>query len=415
MNLFSNENRTIWKVTDLTRYLRDLFESDELLQDTWVEGEISNFSRPSSGHLYFTLKDSACALRCVMWRGQASRLAFMPRDGQAIVVHGSLSIYEVAGQYQLYADILRPAGEGELFQQFLELKARLESEGLFDPARKRPIPTSPRRIGIVTSPTGAALRDMINVLRRRYPLVEVIVAPTPVQGIDAPAGIISALQKINRLDCADVILLARGGGSIEDLWAFNDEGVARAVATSKIPIICGIGHETDFTIADFVCDLRAPTPTAAAELASPEIVDLRSGLDSKSRRLMEIIETQLSRLQWSQTRLQSRLKSRSPSFQIRSQRQHLDDLARRLEVETAHQLETRRLRFQAYGSRLSNLSPAAVIKRGYAIIYRNGRLPISSITQVVTGETVHALLTDGVLGLQVLNQIQSTEKDQLPK
>ena len=279
-----------WSVTDLTRYLRDLLESDGTLQDIWVEGEVSNFSRPASGHLYFTLKDSSAALRCVMWRNAVMRQTHLPGNGDAIEVHGSLSIYEASGHYQLYADLIRPAGEGQLYQEFLRLKAKLEAEGLFDPQRKSAIPRWPQTIGIVTSPTGAALRDMLNTIKRRYPPVKVVLTPTPVQGDQAPDGIIYAIETLNQLVKPDVILLARGGGSIEDLWAFNDEHVARAIFASQAPIVTGIGHETDFTIADFAADLRAPTPTAAAELATPNQADLKAALGELSKDIHNTME-----------------------------------------------------------------------------------------------------------------------------
>ncbi len=252
--------RLLWSITEITRYLRDLFDSDDLLQDIWVLGEISNLARPNSGHMYFTLKDTNCALRCVMWRTSVAQLKFDPKDGQSVEAHGKLGIYEVSGQYQLYADALRPAGEGALYQEFLRLKNLLEMEGLFDPAQKKPIPRFPRKIGIITSPTGAAIRDMLNTISRRFPCVDVVIAATTVQGSEAPPGIIAALERLERNVQPDIILLARGGGSIEDLWAFNDEKVARAIAACSVPIITGIGHETDFTIADFVSDLRAPPP-----------------------------------------------------------------------------------------------------------------------------------------------------------
>jgi exodeoxyribonuclease VII large subunit len=258
-----------WTVSTLTKYIRDLLEADMTLQDVWVRGEISNLSRPASGHIYFTLKDAGASLRCVMWRTEASRLKLALQEGSAIELHGKIGVYEVGGQYQFYVDQIRPVGEGVLYQEFLRLKAMLEAEGLFDSERKRPIPAFPNRIGIVTSPTGAALRDMLTALRRRLPLVEVILAPSPVQGEDAPPKLVEAIHSLNRLQpLPDVILLARGGGSIEDLWAFNDERVVRAVVSSEAPIICGVGHETDFTLCDFAADLRAPTPTAAAELAT---------------------------------------------------------------------------------------------------------------------------------------------------
>ena len=243
-------------VTELTHYLRDLLENDEVLQDVWVQGEISNLSQPTSGHKYFTLKDGAAALKCVIWRSSAMRIRFAMQNGMAIEAHGAISLYERDGQYQLYVDGIRPAGEGLLFAQFMRLKAALEAEGLFDEERKRPLPVRPARIGIVTSPTGAALQDMLNTLRMRYPLVEVVLSPCAVQGDAAPMEIVKALRCLYEQAKPDVIIMARGGGSLEDLWAFNDELVVRAVAASPIPVITGIGHETDFTLCDFVSDAR---------------------------------------------------------------------------------------------------------------------------------------------------------------
>src|SRR5512132_872208 len=276
-SLFSTQQ---WTVSKLTFLIRKLLEENEVLQDVWVQGEISNLSRPASGHVYFTLKDSSAALKCVMWKTSAARLRMGLQDGMEVEVHGKIGVYEVSGQYQLYADQIRPVGEGALYQEFMRLKAMLEAEGLFAPERKRPIPMLPKKIGIVTSATGAALRDMLNTLRRRLPVVEVILAPSPVQGSEAPPALVKAIQSLN-LQSPDVIILARGGGSIEDLWAFNDERVVRAVAISAVPIICGVGHETDFTLSDFAADLRAPTPTAAAELATQiTIFDLTTQVSS---------------------------------------------------------------------------------------------------------------------------------------
>src|SRR3972149_4477212 len=258
----------VWTVSALNRRVRGVLDADETLQDVWVTGEISNLSRPASGHVYFTLKDAEASLRCVMWREIASR-QILPREGQSVEVHGRISLYEAGGQYQLYADGLRPAGEGELYARFVALKARLEAEGLFAPERKRPLPAWPRRIAIVTSPSAAALQDVLTVLARRYPLAEVVLAATPVQGEHAPPEIVKALARANRAR-PDVILLVRGGGSLEDPWAFNDEGVVRAVAASAAPVVAGVGHETDVTLVDFAADRRAPTPSAAAELVVPE-------------------------------------------------------------------------------------------------------------------------------------------------
>jgi exodeoxyribonuclease VII large subunit len=399
----------LWKVSDLTRYLRDLFESDDVLQDIWVLGEVSNLSRPGSGHLYFTLKDNTSALKCVMWRNTASRLSFALRDGQAIEVHGSLSIYEAAGQYQLYADVIRPAGEGALYQEFLRLKARLEAEGLFDPERKRSLPRWPRRIGIVTSPTGAALRDILNTLRRRYPLVEVILAPTPVQGDEAPAGIVAAIQALNRSVQPDVILLARGGGSIEDLWAFNDERVARAISTSTAPVVSGVGHETDFTIADFVSDLRAPTPTAAAELATPNRLDLQSATQEIQTRMTRAMQSQLSNWRWSFDRSRAMLSLRSPVGRVRSSRQRLDDQARHLSTLVTHHLTLRHARLAHLQANLSSLNPVSILQRGYALVSLPDGSLVRSVHQVQPGDPLKIRLHDGSFPAQVEKQAEAPD------
>lgn len=391
----------LWSVSDVTRYLRDLLESDELLQDVWVHGEVSNLSRPGSGHIYFTLKDSASALKCVMWRNAATRLPFTPRDGQAVEVHGSLSIYEIAGQYQLYADIIRPAGEGALYQEFLKLKARLEAEGLFDAEQKRPIPKWPRLIGIITSPTGAALRDMLNTIRRRYPLVEVVLAPTPVQGEDAPPGIVAAFQALNENIHPDVILLARGGGSIEDLWAFNNESVARAIAASAAPVISGVGHETDFTIADFTSDLRAPTPTAAAEFATPDRAELYASTTEKQNRLQRAVQSQVAALRWQLDRLRSTVTMRSPAGQIRSNRQRLDDQSRHLSISLTHLLAIDRARISTMEKSLSTLSPLSILQRGYALVIRPDSSLVRSTHQVQPGDPLTIRVQDGSFPVQV--------------
>jgi exodeoxyribonuclease VII large subunit len=390
-----------WTVSDLTHYLRQLLESDGLLQDVWVTGEVSNFSKPASGHIYFTLKDSAASLRCVMWRNTVIRQSFLPRDGAAIDVHGAISVYEAGGQYQLYADKFRQAGEGALFQEFLRLKARLEEEGLFAPERKRPIPSRPKRIGIVTSATGAALQDMLNTLRRRYPLVEVVLAPTPVQGDEAPPKIIAALQNVARLAHPDVILLARGGGSIEDLWAFNDEGVARAVAASPIPIITGVGHETDFTIADFVADLRAPTPTAAAELAVPNQADLRLELAELSQRLNRNIQGCTSELRWTFNAVINQLERNSPLVQIQSASQRVDELDHRLGSATNHMLQLMNTHLRGLNQHLAALNPSAVLERGFAIVTNQAEETIARVGQVSAGEPLNVQVSDGDFGVHV--------------
>ncbi len=327
------------------------------------------------------------------------RLLSLPRDGDAVEVHGSLGIYELGGQYQLYADMIRPLGEGALYQEFLRLKARLEAEGLFDPARKRPIPRWPRRIAIVTSPTGAALRDILNTLRRRYPLAEIFLSPAPVQGVEAPPGIIAALEAANRIAQPDVILLARGGGSIEDLWAFNNEAVARAIAASAAPVICGVGHETDFTIADFVSDLRAPTPTAAAELATPNKADLAADLQESVGRLLRATQGIVNSQRWQLNRLENRLQQNSPRARLFTDRQRLDDWTRRAGRAIDQNIILQRTRLTGLEQQLYSLNPLQVLQRGYAILSNMDGIPIHSVHQVQTGDALTAQLIDGELSL----------------
>ena len=365
--LFSTQQ---WTVSKLTFYIRKLLEENEILQDVWVQGEISNLSRPASGHVYFTLKDASAALKCVMWKTSVARLRLGLQDGMAVEVHGRIGLYEVSGQYQLYADQVRPVGEGALYQEFMRLKAMLEAEGLFDAERKRLIPVFPKKIGIVTSATGAALRDMLNTLRRRLPLVEVILAPSPVQGIEAPPALVKSLQSL-LLHSPDVILLARGGGSIEDLWAFNDERVVRAVAMSPVPVICGVGHETDFTLCDFAADLRAPTPTAAAELATQlTMIDLRASLLNNRTRLVSATLGLLAGQKTWLSSLVSQLRYVSPGRRIQSERQRVDELSRRAHSSLLHHLQLETAHIQGMQRRLEALNPLAVLKRGYAVVTR---------------------------------------------
>lgn len=391
-SLFQTEK---WTVTRLTLFLRNLIESDSVLQDVWVNGEISNLARPASGHLYFTLKDSGAALRCVMWKSSAARLRTVPQNGDAVEVHGKLGIYEVQGNYQLYVDQVQPAGEGELYREFLRLKARLEAEGLFDAGRKRPIPALPGRIGIVTSESGAALRDMLNTLRRRLPSVDVVLAPAPVQGTEAPPALIAALEQLNQLE-PDVILLARGGGSIEDLWAFNDETLARAVAGSRIPVICGVGHETDFTLCDFAADLRAPTPTAAAELATAVTSqDLQAGLEETERRLGSLIMERLEDLRTALEGFVSGLRYGSPERRLQTERQRVDESARRAVSAFLHAQALKRAQLRGMASRLEALNPLAVLGRGYAVITRQADGGV--VTRVdQAGERMNVRVSDGV-------------------
>jgi exodeoxyribonuclease VII large subunit len=382
-SLFSSVHLT---VSQLTFHIRKQLENDPTLQDVWVEGEISNLSKPNSGHIYFTLKDKNASLRCVMWKTDAMRLRLNLQDGMAIEAHGKITVYEPAGQYQLAVNLIQPKGEGALYQEFLRLKAMLEAEGLFDLERKRPIPQLPNKIGIVTSQTGAALRDMLNTLRRRLPLVQVILAPSPVQGVDAPPALVNALLSINKQN-PDVILLARGGGSIEDLWAFNDERVVRAVADSKAPIICGVGHETDFTLCDFASDLRAPTPTAAAELATQTTLDdLRAQLTHHASRIADLTSGLLAEQKASISSLISRLKYISPERRIPSEYQRLDEFSRRAFSALTHRIQLQASNVDGISKRLQSLNPEGVLSRGYAIITRKDDGAVVSKVSQAHGE-----------------------------
>ncbi|MBI5671579.1 MAG: exodeoxyribonuclease VII large subunit [Chloroflexi bacterium] len=361
----------VLSVAELTAYIRQVFETDPALQDVWVQGEVSNMTRASSGHWYFTLKDGSAQLRCAMWRSSVERQSFVPQNGDQIEAHGRVSVYETRGEYQLYADRLRPVGTGDLYQQFEQLKRKLEAEGLFDEARKRPIPPFPHQIGVVTSPEAAAFQDIQNVLRRRFPLARLILSPTLVQGADAPPQIVAALERLNVYTNVDVILLIRGGGSIEDLWAFNDERVARAVAASRIPVVTGVGHETDFTICDFVSDLRAPTPSAAAEQITPSIEDLRADLLSLDSFMTGLVTDHLAALQANLAIAQRSLGHLSPASRIRNLRQRVDDWNARLATRQMAHLNLLRERLANRAAALNAASPQSILSRGYAIVSRS--------------------------------------------
>jgi exodeoxyribonuclease VII large subunit len=389
-----------WTVSEVNTYLKTLMESDSSLQDLWVEGEISNLSRPASGHLYFTLKDQNSSLRCVMWKNRASAVGTLLQEGAAIEAHGNLNVYEQRGQYQLYIDFLRPRGEGKLFQEYQRLKAKLEGEGLFDPERKRTLPAWPSRIGIVTSSTGAAFQDMKDTLMRRYPLVTILLSPTSVQGENAPAEIVAALNRLYVLK-PDLILIGRGGGSIEDLWAFNDERVARAIFESPVPVISGVGHETDFTISDFVADLRAPTPTAAAELAVPDQGELRTGIVEFEARLLRSIEGILSEQRWKLETLSSVITRLSPLGEIINGRLRLDELSSRLERAAAGFLKGSRDKCNSIQARLSALNPESILKRGYAVLTADDGSTVYQVGQVSSGEHLQVRVSDGEFEVNV--------------
>jgi len=360
----------IYSVAEVNRYLRETLEADSLLADIWVGGEISNYTQSTAGHLYFTLKDQASQLRCVFFR---PRVAVGLEDGIAVVTHGRVSIYEVTGALQLYVDQVQPEGLGVLHLEFERLKAKLEAEGLFEPSRKRPLPLFPRRIGVVTSPMGAVLHDIVSIVTRRYPLAELVLAPTQVQGEGAEDGIVQALQALDDMDGVDIVIVARGGGSLEDLWAFNEEKVARAIYASKAPVISGVGHDTDFTIADFVADVRAPTPSAAAELAVPDRAELEAHLHSLSDTLL-----------------------RNLARGMESYRQRMDEVSRATSVHLRNALALSKERLRGRELELASLSPMATLTRGYALVQHSvtGSV-VSRLDQVERGDTIDVKVSDG--------------------
>jgi exodeoxyribonuclease VII large subunit len=390
----------ILTVSQLNTYLREALDADEILQDLWIEGEISNLSRPASGHWYFTLKEGEAQIRAACWKSFVARIPASPSNGDAVLAHGRVSFYEAGGQLQLYVDMIRPAGVGLLHMRFEELKSRLEIEGLFDLSRKRPLPALPRRIGLVTSPSGAALRDILNVLGRRYPLAEVILAGCQVQGDGAADTIVEALYALYE-QSVDVIVVARGGGSIEDLWAFNEEIVARAVFASPVPVISGVGHETDTTIIDYVADLRAPTPSAAAELVAPDIAGLASEITTLSNQLALALHRRVAHAHADLAEQQRRLAQRSPVSRLARDRQTVDELLRRAGAQLAHQKALRRARLDGMRAQLAALSPLATLERGYAIVRRvsDGQV-VTAPQQTVIGEELEVTVKDGSFGVK---------------
>ena len=423
----------------LNRLVRDLLE-DALPMGVWIEGELSNVARPSSGHVYFTLKDANAQVRCAMFRTAASRLRFRPVDGMHVLMRAKVGLYEARGEFQLVADHMEPAGEGALQREFEQLKARLGAEGLFAPERKRGLPAFPRRIGVITSPSGAAIRDVLSVLGRRLGLAEVDVLPVPVQGREAPPAIASMIRKASASGRYDVLLVTRGGGSLEDLWAFNDESVARAIHASAVPVVSAVGHEVDFTIADFVADLRAATPSAAAELLVPDGADLSRQLDRLRQRMTTLVTRRLQAAaqradHWqarlnaqrpqarlardaqrleslrrrlyvsiSQSnslrrarleRLQARLTAQHPKLRLTPSRIRIADLRQRMTVAMSRRVERDRLRLAEQARTLHAVSPLATLERGYAIVFDDRDAVVRRASDVALGERLRVMLGNG--------------------
>ena len=390
----------VYSVSQVNGYLKELVDGDPLLRGLLVRGEVSNYKCYPSGHHYFSLKDEQGSIRCVMFRGDAARLRFKPVNGLSVIAYGRVSVYPRDGQYQLYCTQLMEDGRGALDRAFEELKKKLEAQGLFDPAKKQPLPAYPGRIALVTSPAGAAVRDMIRILRQRWPLTEVLVVPVRVQGEGAAEEIASAIHQVNNRDDIDLIITGRGGGSREDLWAFNEEPVAWAIALSNIPVISAVGHEPDVTISDYVADLRASTPSNAAELAVPDQQQERQRLEGLTLRLRQAMEVQLDRDRKELRRLEQSRVLRNPVAVVDDQRMRLDGVQRRLAMALERTLRRGRVELAGLAGRVDAMSPLKVLSRGYAIAKAEGRA-VTTVEQVQPGQAMDVLVADGVYHCRV--------------
>ena len=390
-------------VTQVNEYIKMLLDSDELLGSVLVKGEISNFTNHRTGHFYFSLKDEDGIIRAVMFKSYTQRLGFLPENGMKVILHGRVSLFVRDGQYQIYVDDIQPDGVGALYIAFEQLKNKLEAEGLFSAERKRRLPRIPKRIGIVTSPTGAAIRDMINILSRRFPYTEVVLYPALVQGPGAAPQIIEGIKYFNSSRSVDVIIVGRGGGSLEDLWAFNDEKLARCVAASEIPVISAVGHETDFTICDFAADLRAPTPSAAAELAVPETEDIKRRLDNINVRNRGTIENMIARMRGTLSTIESRGVLSSPERLLDERRMNVLYCSEKLKRYTSEAVMHERVKLSEHAAKLSALNPLGIISRGYSAVTSSEGKVINSVRQISSGETVKIRFSDGEADANIIS------------
>lgn len=387
--------RSIISVSQLNMYVRSLLDGDENLNNVFVSGEISNFTANTrSGHLYMTLKDGSSSVKAVMFAGNASKIKFCIENGMSVIVRGRVSLYERDGAYQLYIDDIQPEGIGSLAIAFEQLKERLSKEGLFDSDRKKPVPLFPKRIGVISSPNGAAVQDVLNIISRRFPLVEIIFAGVPVQGDGTGEIIAHAVSDFNYLKCADVIIIARGGGSAEDLWEFNNENLARAIYNSEIPVISGVGHETDFTICDFAADLRAPTPSAAAELAVPDINELAAYLNLISSKMNKAINSKILIEEMSLDKLSDSGYLRKPADFIDDCEKKISDLNKSLNIAVKSIYENKYNSAVVLLSKLDALSPLKILSRGYSVIKLNENV-VSSVNQLKVNDIVEVCMSDG--------------------
>ena len=388
-------------VTQLNKYLKDRFDEDENLNAILVKGEISNFKNHYTGHLYFTLKDENSLIKCIMFKSYAERLAFKPKDGMKVMVFGSVSVFERDGVYQIYAKSMLEDGMGDLHEQFEQLKAKLEKEGLFDESHKKPIPLYPKVIGVLTSQTGAVIRDIINVSTRRNPHVHISLLPVPVQGPGAAEQIAEKIKTMNEKKLADVLIVGRGGGSLEDLWPFNEEIVARAIYDSEIPIISAVGHETDFTIADFVADLRAPTPSAAAELAVPDIYELKQKILSYQNRYRLALKKKIELIRLRYEKCMKSSAFTDPMRKIRDNSVLLDSYFKRLEIKIKEVQKDKKSKYIELITKLDALSPLKTLTRGYTITEKDGKI-VKSAEQLKTDDNIKLKFFDGEKNAKII-------------
>ena len=390
------QNTLVLSVSQLNRYIKMNFDADENLANIFISGEISNFTNHyRTGHLYFTLKDDSAAVRAVMFNSSAKRLKFMPEDGMKVIARGRVSVYEASGQYQLYVDDMQPDGVGALNLAYEQLKEKLQKEGLFSELHKKPLPPYPEKVGVITSPTGAAVRDIINVLGRRFPYAEIVFCPVLVQGDGAHLQLTDAVNLFNSERAADVIIIGRGGGSIEDLWGFNDEGLARAVYNSEIPVISAVGHETDFTICDFVADMRAPTPSAAAELAVPDANELQYALSALKNRMFLNVSSRIadrrSRLEY----LTSKGALKSPDEMLSNRSQRLDTAFSKMLSSYENRIGGKKVEFISAATALSKLDPMSVLMRGFAFVSDKNGKNVYSSQALAKGDKINVRFHDG--------------------
>ena len=406
----TESSERILTVSQINGYVKMLVDSDVNLSDVSVRGEISNFTNHfRTGHLYFTLKDGESLIKAVMFRSSAAGLRFVPENGMKVVVRGRVSVFVRDGVYQLYAERMEPDGVGALFAAFEALRRKLESEGLFDPERKRSIPEFPRTVGVITSPTGAAVRDILNILGRRYPAAKVEICPAAVQGVNAPAELISAIRMMNSRSAADVLIIGRGGGSIEDLWAFNDESLAREVAASRIPVISAVGHETDFTICDFAADLRAPTPSAAAELAVPDAAELRDRINSAASRMSGIMAGTVTAQREKLRMLSGSRVLSSPEWITDDRRMSVLSLSVEMEKALTQSYSSLRTSLGAISGKLEALSPLSVLSRGFSAVYGDGKKIRKRAAELNEGENVRLVFSDGSASARITGINVGTE------